>query len=178
MSPVAGRKGVARVSRQKDLPMQTEGGLCWPRTRACLKPASPTAHRQVRQAAVVHRRHGRHAAPLPAGGPQLAALLLGPGHRHHPGRRDGAGQDGADHRLPLLPVQGGAGRAGGRWGGRPARASAGSLTVLVSLSRATPRGPTWSARPCPPSSTGSASSRCGRPTSTWSPTRATRRAAP
>jgi len=27
---------------------------------------------------------GRHPAPVPAGGPQLAQVLLGQRHRHHP----------------------------------------------------------------------------------------------
>lgn len=68
-----------------------------------------------------------------------------------------------------------AGRAVGRRG-RP-WPWAGSLTASVSLSRGTPRDPTWSVRPCPPLSTGNVSLRCGRPTSMWSPTRGTRRAA-
>lgn len=54
----------------------------------------------------------------------------------------------------------------------------GSLSASISLPRGTPKGPTWSVRPCPPSSTGNVSSRCGPLTSTWSPTRGTRRAAP
>uniref|UniRef100_A0A8U7NU87 Uncharacterized protein n=1 Tax=Corvus moneduloides TaxID=1196302 RepID=A0A8U7NU87_CORMO len=64
-------------------------------------------HGEVRDAAALHHSHGRHAAPVPAGGAQLAALLVGTEHRHHPGRRDGAGQDHPDHRLPLLALQGG-----------------------------------------------------------------------
>lgn len=59
---------------------------------------------KVRAPAGVPGQHRWDAASLPAGGAQLAALLLGSGHRHHPGRRDGFGKDGADGRLPVLAV--------------------------------------------------------------------------
>lgn len=62
------------------------------------------AHDKVRASSGVPGQHGGDAAPLPAGGAQLAAVLLGSGHRHHPGRRDGFGKDGPDRRLPLLAV--------------------------------------------------------------------------
>ena len=62
------------------------------------------ADAKVRASAGVPGHHGGDAAPLPAGGSQLAALLVGSGHRHHPGRRDGSGQDGPDRRLPLLAL--------------------------------------------------------------------------
>lgn len=68
----------------------------------------------------------------------------------------------------------------GSWGGvtSTGRGQAASPLLSASVFRGTPRGPTWSVRPCPPSSTGSVSLRCGPLTSMWSPTRGTRRAAP
>lgn len=59
---------------------------------------------QVRGAARLCHVDGWDAAPLPAGGSQLASLLLGSGHRHHPGRRDGSRQNHPNHRLPLLAL--------------------------------------------------------------------------
>lgn len=72
----------------------------------------------------------------------------------------------------------------GRHGGQPSAGGAaallasGSRVHTLSPCRATPRGPTWSVRLCPLSSTGSVSLRCGHLTSMWSPTRGTRKAAP
>lgn len=60
---------------------------------------------KVRQAARLRGRRRAAAAPVPAGGPQLAALLVGPRHRHHPRRRDGSGQDHPDHHLSVLALQ-------------------------------------------------------------------------
>lgn len=62
------------------------------------------AYNQVRGAARLCHVDGWDAAPVPAGGSQLASLLLGSGHRHHPGRRDGPWQNHPNHRLPLLAL--------------------------------------------------------------------------
>lgn len=66
-----------------------------------------SAHYQVWPAARLPGQHGRHPAPLPAGGIELVEVLLGSGHWHHLGRWDGSGQDGSDGRLSLLTLQGG-----------------------------------------------------------------------
>lgn len=62
------------------------------------------AYDQVRGTARLCHVDGWDAAPVPAGGSQLASLLLGSGHRHHPGRRDGPWQNHPNHRLPLLAI--------------------------------------------------------------------------
>ena len=56
--------------------------------------------------AALYREDGRASAPLPAGRVELAAFLVGSGYQHDPGRRDGAGQDDTDDRLPLCSLRG------------------------------------------------------------------------
>ena len=56
--------------------------------------------------AALCREDGRASAPLPAGGLELAAILVGAGNQHDTGRRDGAGQNYTDDSIPLCSLRG------------------------------------------------------------------------
>jgi len=68
-----------------------------------------TAHHQVWTADMVHRWHRGNFAPIPAGRPELVALLLGPRNRHNLGWWNGPWQDCADYSVPVLTLQRGLG---------------------------------------------------------------------
>lgn len=62
------------------------------------------AHDKVWGAAGLCDSNRGNSAPLPVGRSQLVALLLGSGHRYHPGWWNGPGQDYPDHCLSLLTL--------------------------------------------------------------------------
>ena len=119
----------------------------------------PAAHRRGARADRGAGRAGGHAARLPA----ARVLVAGRAHRARarrlPGRRHGAGQDGAGHRAAPAPARGGRrARAGRRWwcarrrcsatgrprsgGSRPAcpsGASTGPAARWTAAGQATPR---------------------------------------
>lgn len=82
-------------------------GWCWPFIFLF------SAHHKVWPSARISRHDRWHVASLPAGRAELAALFLGSGYWHNPGRWDGLRKDCADCCLPLLTLQRGVWGEGG-----------------------------------------------------------------
>lgn len=125
-----------------------------------------TAHHQVWSAAMVHWWHRRNFAPIPAGRPELVALLLGPRNWHNLGWWNGPWQDCADYSIPVLTLQRGLGTT---WTffQMHLRVEGNRMCNWVACFRVTPKGRFWSVHHSPPSSTGRESSRCGLRNSMW-----------
>lgn len=75
----------------------------------CIYVSLVIAYHQVWTAAMVHWWHRRNSAPIPAGRPELVAILLGPRNRHNLGWWNGSWQDCADYSVPVLTLQRGLG---------------------------------------------------------------------
>lgn len=78
----SGAVGCHKAEERCAWPLRKEGELVL--TALCGVLSFP-AYGEVRQAAVVHRHHGRHAPSLPAGRAELAEVFLGPRDRYNPG---------------------------------------------------------------------------------------------